>query len=308
MVQGVLFGFGFGGCRHGKKRTTFTQHFPARNRSILFFVRKTRQLVSMGPARFMAHSHSSIFPRCLPALAALLLLAACHRQPAAVSGPITQRGYLWQRDWTPAVGDAASEADRRLDGLVLLGAEIVWENGKPRVIAANIPWAAVRALKKPCAIGLRIAPFTGTFARDDANVRAIVAEAKSLLADAAAGGVELKEFQLDFDCAQRRLADYREWIAAVKPAVRPVRFVITALPSWLDEGEFRALAGDADGYVLQVHSVPTARESGRESLCDPALARKWVAKAAKIGLHFRSRCRLTAASRVTMAPRENCSV
>ena len=214
-------------------------------------------------------------------------LAACHRAPPTASGQMPQRGYLWQRDWTPAVADAASEADRRMDGLVLLGAEILWDaGGKPRVIAADVPWAAVKGLRKPCAVGLRVAPFTGKISGDDATARAIVAEAKSLLADAAAGGVKIDEFELDFDCAQKRLADYRAWVSVVKQAVKPARLVITTLPAWLDEPEFRALVGDADGYVLQVHSVPTARETGRTSLCDPVLARKWVAKAAQLGLPF----------------------
>ena len=37
---------------------------------------------------------------------------------------------------------------------------------------------------------------------------------------------------------------------------------------------------------MQVHSVPTKRESGRTELFDPELARAWVAKAAKLGRPF----------------------
>jgi hypothetical protein len=173
-----------------------------------------------------------------------------------------------------------------MGGIVILGAEIAWDGEKPRVIAANVPWDAVRALKKPCAVALRVSPFAGKIVPDGAAARAIADEAKSLAADAAGHGVKLAEFQLDFDSPQKRLAEYRAWMGTVKEAVRPLRFVITALPAWLDEREFRALAADANGFVLQVHSVPTGPESGRTALCDPALARKWVAKAAKLGLPF----------------------
>jgi hypothetical protein len=44
-----------------------------------------------------------------------LLVCACERQ---ISGPISQRGYLWQRDWTPATEEAFRTAQSRLDGVV----------------------------------------------------------------------------------------------------------------------------------------------------------------------------------------------
>ena len=223
----------------------------------------------------------------LPVFASLAFLTGgCRQAQQAVSGPLTQRGYLWQREWTPAVIDAAVEADRRMDGVVILGAEILWEGGRPRVVRANIRWEAVKAFHRKCAIALRVAPYPGPFSTDDAAARVIAGTAKSLLADARAHSVSPDEFELDFHCAQKNLAGYRAWLGLLRPLVHPARFVITTLPSWLDQGAFPDLIRAADGYVLQVHSVPTREESGRASLCDPALARKWVAKAAKLGVPF----------------------
>jgi hypothetical protein len=214
------------------------------------------------------------------------LLIGCHQAAPNASGPMTQRGYLWQRAWTPAVVDALTEAGKRLDGVVILGAEIVWTGSTPQTIRATIDWEPLKNLKKPVTIALRVAPFPGPFAADDTPARHLTETAKSLLAQAKANGIELTEFQLDFDCAQKKLAGYREWLHTLQPFIRPVRFVITTLPAWLDEPEFAALAHDVDGYVLQVHSVPTLAESGREILCDTGLARKWVLKAAKLKLPF----------------------
>ena len=215
-----------------------------------------------------------------------MFLAACHHPQPKVSGPLPQGGYLWQREWTPAVVDAMQEAGKHMDRLVILGAEIRWEGGVANTIRANIQWDALKNSAKPCSIALRIAPFEGPFTEDDVHARAIVAVAKSLLDEARAHHVELAEFQIDFDCGQKKLAGYRTWLHALRPVVSPLRLTITTLPSWLDEAEFPELLGDVDGYVLQVHSVPTAQESGHADLCDTVLARKWVEKASKLGKPF----------------------
>jgi hypothetical protein len=181
---------------------------------------------------------------------------------------------------------AMEEAQKHVDRLVILGAEIRWEGGAANTIKATIPWETLKACGKPVAIALRVAPFEGPFAEDDVHALAIAAVAKSLLDEARAHQVELSEFQLDFDCAQKKLAGYRAWLRALRPVAGSLRLVITTLPSWLDEPEFPGLLDETDGYVLQVHSVPTARESGHAVLCDTVLARKWVAKASKLGKPF----------------------
>jgi hypothetical protein len=67
----------------------------------------------------------------------------------------------------------------------------------------------------------------------------------------------------------------------LRRALAPTRFVITTLPSWLEQREFARLAQEVDGYVLQVHSVPLA-EAGGGRLCDPQRARRWVRQAARL--------------------------
>jgi hypothetical protein len=216
----------------------------------------------------------------------VFLFSGCHPDAGTPSGPLQQRGYLWQRAWTSAVDEATTEADQHLDGVIVLGTEIGWDDGKPHPIRSNISWSKLHAMKTPVSIALRIAPYPGPFASDDATARAITTEATSLLDAARAHSVNIQEFEVDFDCSQSKLKGYELWVQALAKAVHPTRLVITTLPAWLKEQEFPSLVRRADGYVLQVHSVPTLAESGHASLCDPVLARKWVDQASRLGIPF----------------------
>jgi hypothetical protein len=215
-----------------------------------------------------------------------LLFAACNRTATRVPSPLPQRGYLWQRDWTAAVDGAVLEAQKRMDGVVVLGAEVRWAGKKPEAVRANINWEVLKSHDVSCSIALRIAPYPGPFVADDTTARFIVSVAKSLVDLATSHGVALREFQIDFDCAQKDLREFRGWLRVLHEAVHPLRFVITTLPAWLDDPEFVPLLRETDGYVLQVHSVPRSNVNDRSSLCDAALARTWVRKAARLGLPF----------------------
>ncbi|MDQ6622786.1 MAG: DUF3142 domain-containing protein [Verrucomicrobiota bacterium] len=217
----------------------------------------------------------------------LALLAGCEDATLPrTSAPLIQRGYLWQRDWTPAVADAFAIAEQRFDGVIILGGEIDWADGAPRLLKSSLRWDAIAAASKPTTLALRVAPFGGPFASDDANARFLVASAKTLLADADTHHAKIAAFQLDFDCAQKKLAGYEAWLRALHAALRPMPLSITTLPSWLDEPEFGRLINLTDDYVLQVHSVPARGADGQAKLCDPQLAQHWVDQAARLGRPF----------------------
>lgn len=215
----------------------------------------------------------------------LLLLAGCGRV-ALVSTPLPQRAYVWQREWTPATAAAVRAAAPRLDGLITLGADLAWVDGRLRVLRPAVDWPALREAGQPVGIALRIDPSAAPRAEDGERIRRFAETARALVAEAGLHGVACAEFQVDFDCPDRKLAQYRPWLRTIRDAVRPVRFVITALPAWLHEREFAALTAEVDGYVLQVHSVPTRAAGERAALCDPARAARWVAQAAKLGRPF----------------------
>jgi len=218
-------------------------------------------------------------------LIALIALAGCHRTEQTISGPLKQRGYVWQREWTPAVIDAIGEAEPRMDGVVLLGAEVNLGRKKPEIVKAPIDWDAVKRQSKHCSIALRVSPFAGPFRADDAAARTIIDLTRELLSGAREHNVDVEELQFDFDCARKNLGAYRTWLQMLRPVVHPARFVITTLPAWLDDSQFSALVREVDGYVLQVHSVPISAGTNAK-LSDARLAREWVRKAARFGIPF----------------------
>ena len=181
--------------------------------------------------------------------------------------------------------DAVGEADRRMDGMVLLGAEINFARTKPEIVRSSIDWEAVKHKTKHCSVALRVAPFTGPFRADDEPARIIVDLAKQLIEEARAQAIVLEEFQFDFDCSRKNLDGYRTWLRALTPAVHPTPLVITTLPAWIDDANFRSLVRERDGYALQVHSVPISNAQPG-TLCDARLARRWIKQAAKLGVPF----------------------
>jgi hypothetical protein len=118
------------------------------------------------------------------ACTAAIAFAGSDRTEQTISGSLKQRGYLWQREWTPAVVDALGEVDRRMNGVVILGAEINLAGKKPEVARTTIDWDAAKVGNKHCALALRVAPFAGPFRSYDARGHAIVNVAKQLLSDA----------------------------------------------------------------------------------------------------------------------------
>jgi hypothetical protein len=103
-----------------------------------------------------------------------------------------------------------------MDGVIILGAEIVWSGRVPQTARTTIDWETLKRLKKPVTIALRVASFPGPFKEDDIPARHIAETAKLLLAAASVHGVELNEFHLDFDCAEKKLGGYRAraWFTA----------------------------------------------------------------------------------------------
>lgn len=93
------------------------------------------------------------------------LSIGCHEAAPKMPGPLIQRGYLWQRVWNPAVADAFREAESRLDGVVTLGAEIVWTGKTPQTVRATINWEMLKSAKKGIGLALRVAPFTAPLER-----------------------------------------------------------------------------------------------------------------------------------------------
>ncbi|MGC4016355.1 MAG: DUF3142 domain-containing protein [Luteolibacter sp.] len=219
------------------------------------------------------------------------VLACCHKPksstpPATISGPLIQRAYVWQREWNPQVSRSVAAHAASFETLDLLAAQIEWRaaNEEPVIIRPAIDWAALRAGGKPVGLVVRV-----QHAGNHEAVAAMVARILSdRLTEARAASVSVVEFQIDYDCAQKHLADYQRWLVSVRSALQatgiPLR--ITTLPSWLGEPAFVTLVDAVDGYILQVHSFDLTTLGKAPTVCDPEMAREWVARAAKLDRPF----------------------
>jgi len=202
---------------------------------------------------------------------------------------LPSQAYVWQRKWGDEVRAAVRRAAPSLEGLVVLAAEVDIEGGKGKAARVAIDHAALAACGRPVGLALRINPYPGPFDRDGGLARSLGDLAAELVAGWRGKGLEPSELQVDFDCAASKLDGYRAWIEAIRPRVAPVPFAITALPSWLERPAFRTLAAEAGGFVLQVHSIERPSGPNRPIvICDPAAARRSVAKAGRLGIPFRA--------------------
>lgn len=82
---------------------------------------RTNQLTKLGSVLTLPKPAMSIHsPLTHILLLACALLGACRKD---VRREMPHRAYVWQRQWTPAVAEAAAKADRSpLSGLALFGA------------------------------------------------------------------------------------------------------------------------------------------------------------------------------------------
>lgn len=221
----------------------------------------------------------------LTGVALLALLAAC-RQPHA-SGPLHQEAYVWQRSWSPAVREAVRQAPG-ISGFVALAAEVDLRQGSPRI--ARIPLdLSLRESGKPIGVALRVTTFPSRFADEPGIVHLLTSLIQDMAIEARAKGIPLAEIQIDYDCPESKLDDYRRLLPVLRKAAAHIPLTFTALPSWMGQRRaFAKLIAAADGYVLQVHSlVPPISPKGDFSVLKPDAAREWVEAAARFGRPFR---------------------
>jgi hypothetical protein len=219
-------------------------------------------------------------------LVLVLAFSACSAERA--SGPIRQEAYVWQRTWTPALQESVRQA-RDFAGLVVLAAEVDFPEEGPRVIRIPLD-ATLKSPGRPVGAALRVGAFSGLFAQKPEVVRLLETLIRDVAAEAKRKGIGLSEIQIDYDCPESKLADYREVLPSLRRAASPVPLTITALPAWMQRRRpFRTLIAEADGYVLQLHSLVLPRGPDEQiSMIETASARVWVEGAARFGHPFRA--------------------
>ena len=210
------------------------------------------------------------------------------RHAPRAGGVMPQQAYVWQRNWTPELDAAVRASVNDLAGCVVLGAEVSFRSGRLEVARIRPDYSLFKSTSIPPGIALRIGPYRGPFAANDAIADQLMDLAASLIAEATAAGVRPAELQIDFDASESKLDGYRLWVEAIRRRISRTPLTITALPSWLRHREFGRLAQSAGGYVLQVHSLRRPRSvDSPVTLCDVAEARAAAERAGGIGVPFR---------------------
>ena len=207
-----------------------------------------------------------------------LFIAGCgapdSRSPGedVARAPLVHEAYVWQRAWTAPVRDAVAEAPRELSGLRVLALEIA-ADGTASWPAVAID--ALRASRRPITAVVRI---DGSRPIADLSLAPVVTK----LAAWRDAGVDVAGVEIDHDCATAALADYAAWLRGARvPA--PLRWSITALPTWTESAELARVIAAVDESVVQVHAIRAP------VVFEPRQARRWVEAfaAATAGRPFR---------------------
>ena len=211
-------------------------------------------------------------------------MSGCSRQE---TGPFRQRVYVWQKIWTPAVSSGILEAAPHVDGFAVLAGLIEPGERGAQVFTTAVDWPVLKSVQKPVSFVVRVYPFKGSFATEGANFQSIRSTIEDVLKAANKAGVECNEVQIDYDCPEKNLSEYRLWLRELRKQISPRSLVFTMLPSWLNRPhDFSRLCTEADGFVLQVHSLEILDGKVIHQLCDPDKARRWVNSAKAFGLPF----------------------
>jgi Protein of unknown function (DUF3142) len=202
--------------------------------------------------------------------------------------PWLQQAYVWQRDWTPAVREAIAIHANQFNGLVVLNAEVTWSGHQPKLVRVPLDYKTLKVAGCSVGLALRVGSYPGPFQAGGEPIRSLAELAASLVQEARANDLGVSELQIDFDCAESKLAGYQTWVQAIQARVAPCPVSITVLPSWLGRPSFQTLVSAAGSYVLQVHSLEKAKGiQDSFSLCDCAAARRAVERAESLNVPFR---------------------
>ena len=198
--------------------------------------------------------------------AALLLFLSGGAQAA---GP--PELYVWQRQWTPAVGQSLMAAADLASGWRLLAATARSDGSLARV---EPDWEALAQAKKPVTAVVRIEGSGGAWVTEEGRLTAAL---QSLADDwrcrALKHGLTLTGLEVDHDSATRRLAAYGRFLKGLRGGLDArLHLSATGLPAWLDSPDLPQVLAPLDEFVLQVHSL----EPNRQGLFEAGRARRWA--------------------------------
>ncbi|MDH4317988.1 MAG: DUF3142 domain-containing protein [Desulfobulbaceae bacterium] len=218
------------------------------------------------------------------ALSVLLVAASFSffQPPAALE----HCAYIWQRKWTPQVGEAVQTATPHMAGFAVLAAEISFDKTGPSAVFVQPDYHVLRSSSTPVVLCLRIGSWSGPFAGND-NIAHFVSDTiGKIIRNAENGGLQPEELQIDFDCGSAQLTGYAIWLHKIRRELGNIRLSFTALPDWLQQPDFPRLIAEADCFVLQVHSLTQSPDKKGYTICEAQKAFEWAKHAALFQKQF----------------------
>ena len=201
-------------------------------------------------------------------LIALCVLITGSQQAGQPPQPLAQEMYVWQRVWTPEVGAAVRDLGALSAGWRVLVAQTNaqgdWAEFAPDA-------AALRATGRTLTAVVRI-----DGARNLADAGALTERIARWYRARDGGWTRL---EIDYDCATSRLHEYTLFLRRLRAALpADVALSITALPTWIDSPDLRAVLAAVDESVLQVHSVLDPKRG----LFSAPAATRWLERYAEL--------------------------
>jgi uncharacterized protein DUF3142 len=171
---------------------------------------------------------------------------ACSRGNSRQPQVLVHESYVWQRDWSPELGQAVAEVPSELGALRVLARERSGSVRTPVDIAVDVE-ALVRSGREVVAV-MRV---DGTAPLEGISLQEVATHARAWRVK----GVRVRGIELDHDCATAALPAYADWLTRERAALGDLALSLTALPTWSSSPALARLVSIPDGIVLQVHAV-----------------------------------------------------
>ena len=183
--------------------------------------------------------------------------------------PLANDAYVWQRAWTDPLLAALRQSSSSIQVWRVLAAEADGHMRDPTLLTAvRINSGVLRRLGNPVVAVIRIGGHGATLLNDK-----VADESAAVATKWKKEGVPIHGIEIDYDCATKRLAGYRNFLHRLRTRIpHDLRLSITALPSWIGSSELPPLLSEVDETVLQVHAV----SSPGKGLFDRARAYRWA--------------------------------
>ncbi|MFY0567828.1 DUF3142 domain-containing protein [Archangium lansingense] len=171
---------------------------------------------------------------------------ACTRGDSSQPRVLVHEAYVWQRDWSPELSQAITEAPSELSALRVLARERSGPARTPVDVAVDVA-ALARSGREVVAV-MRV---DGTAPLEGISLQEVATHARAWRVQ----GVRVRGIELDHDCATTALDAYADWLTRERTALGDLTLTLTALPTWSSSPALARLVSIPDGIVLQVHAV-----------------------------------------------------